>query len=65
MLERRELKGIETTYISMKIPAALYEFLRTEAFEKKKTLSVVIQEALDEHKRKKEAKEDGGSTNIK
>jgi hypothetical protein len=32
----------------MKVPNSLYEFLRTEAFEEKKMVSFVIQEALEE-----------------
>jgi hypothetical protein len=53
MLERRELKGLDTTYLSMKVPNSLYEFFRTKAFEQKKTVSLVIQEALEDYKRGK------------
>jgi hypothetical protein len=53
MLERRKLKGLDTTYLSMKVPNSLYEFFRTKAFEQKKTVSLVIQEALEDYKRGK------------
>jgi hypothetical protein len=52
MLERRELKGLDTTYLSMKVPNLLYEFFRTKAFEQKKTVSLVIQEVLEDYKRR-------------
>ena len=49
MLERRELKGVETMYLSLKIPVELYECFRREAFEKKQTVSLIIQKALEEY----------------
>ena len=54
MLERRELKGLDTTYLSMKVPVALYEIFRAEAYHTKQTVSRVVEQALREYVQKKE-----------
>lgn len=57
MVKRRNLKGKDTTWMSIKLPTTLYEELRTEAFQKKVSLSLLITEILQQHNRK-EAKND-------
>jgi hypothetical protein len=65
MLERRELKDQELMFLSMKLPLPLYEFYRNTAFREKKTISLLIQEALEKFRREKEGQENGGSASIK
>ena len=55
MVKRRNLKGKDTTWMSIKLPTSLYEELRTEAFRKKKSLSLLLTEVLEKH-RTEEAK---------
>jgi predicted DNA-binding ribbon-helix-helix protein len=52
MVKRRNLKGKDTTWMSIKLPTALYEELRTEAFQQKVSLSLLITEVLQKHNRK-------------
>jgi predicted DNA-binding ribbon-helix-helix protein len=51
MVKRRNLKGKDTTWMSIKLPTPLYEELRTEAFQQKVSLSLLITEIL-QHNRK-------------
>lgn len=52
MVKRRNLKGKDTTWMSIKLPTTLYEELRTEAFQQKVSLSLLITELLQKHNRK-------------
>jgi predicted DNA-binding ribbon-helix-helix protein len=61
MVKRRNLKGKDTTWMSIKLPTTLYEELRTKAFQQKVSLSLLITEILQQHNQK-EALNDNSRT---
>ena len=48
-IKRRELKDIETSWISLKLPVDLHEALRILAFQKRKSISLLMTEVLQEY----------------